>query len=305
VIHQKAAGSGALGLKPALLALFINVLWGGINVSIKVSLGGLPPLAIAGIRFAVATLVLGIWARISGERLGISRRDALPLFLLSLVFVVQIWLMNLGTGFTLASRATLFISTSPFFTVILADRFVSGDKVSLAKIAGITVAFSGVLLVFGEGLARNDIKYLLGDLVILVSSVTLGLRNIFTKRLVETIPAIKLVFWQGLVAVPLFLLLSGLMERNATYTFSPAVLLSLAYQAIVIGVFCFVVQTKLIEKYRVSAVSAFASFTPISGAFLSVIVLGERLSPMILLAALLVGAGVFLVNREPKRRPEA
>ncbi|MCY3763099.1 MAG: EamA family transporter, partial [Gemmatimonadetes bacterium] len=57
-------GAGAAGL-----ALLASLLWGGNQVFIKIGLQGMPPLAMAGARFAIGLLVVGAAAAASREPL--------------------------------------------------------------------------------------------------------------------------------------------------------------------------------------------------------------------------------------------
>jgi len=50
-----------LTLRVACLATLMAVLWGGNNIAIKFSLNGIPPFALAGIRFLVGSLIVLVW----------------------------------------------------------------------------------------------------------------------------------------------------------------------------------------------------------------------------------------------------
>ena len=102
-----------LTLQAGCLALLAAVLWGGMNVSVKIALTGIPPFALAGIRFVIGALVVFIWALLIGEPLKLNANERQGLIQLALLFVLQIGVLYLGIHFTLAGRARRFSSTTP------------------------------------------------------------------------------------------------------------------------------------------------------------------------------------------------
>ena len=170
-----------LTVQAGSLALLTAILWGGNSIAIKIALDGLPPLALAAARFLLGGLAVMLWAifaRVPLVRPGSGERRGL--FQLVLLFIAQIYLLNAGTHFTTAGRSTVFISTYPFFTAVFAHLFMSGDRLSRLKIMGMALSFSGVVLVFAESLTKGHLGYLLGDVMVLISGLLLGARQVYT-----------------------------------------------------------------------------------------------------------------------------
>ena len=106
--------------KIIIFVVLLALLWGGNSVSIKIGLQGVPPLALAGFRFLLGLLAVGGWAMSQGIQVVLNPREFLPLIYLSVIFLLQIISLNVGTQFTSASRSTILISTYPFFTALFA-----------------------------------------------------------------------------------------------------------------------------------------------------------------------------------------
>ena len=51
--------------KAAAAAILISIVWGGNTPSIKIALEGLPPLALAGVRFILGALTVLVWVRMA------------------------------------------------------------------------------------------------------------------------------------------------------------------------------------------------------------------------------------------------
>ena len=186
-------------------------LWGGNTVAVKIGLAGIPPLALAGIRFLLGGATVLLWALAQKLQLGLEPGKRVAMTLLAALFLVQIAFLNLGVKFTLASRAALFLATYPFWTALLAHYFVAGDRLSGRTVTGLLLAFSGLVLLFGEGLLAHR-GSLGGDLFALGSGLLLGVRVVYTKRLTANMHPGKLLVWQSGLSVPAFFVLSFLIE---------------------------------------------------------------------------------------------
>jgi drug/metabolite transporter (DMT)-like permease len=75
------------------------------------------------------------------------------------------------------------------------------------------------------------------------------------------------------------------------------VLPAFLYQAIWVAAITYVAWFALIRNYPASALSAFTFLTPLFGVAFGAAVLGEPLTPLLLVALVLVAAGIYLVNR--------
>ncbi len=288
----------SITLRAGGLALFTATLWGGNSIAIKIGLGGVPPIALAAIRFFLGTLVVLVWAFVIRISLRLEASERRPVFLLILLFLAQIYLLNVGTLYTLASRSTILISTYPFFTALFAHFFLSGDRINRLKVVGMVFSFAGVVLIFSESIALRDFSNLLGDLLVLLSGILLGARQVYTKQLTQGIHPVKLLLWQAGLSLPVFVLFSAATEYSAPWTFSSDIALAILYQGLVIAGLCFVINTSLLRRYPASRISVFGFATPVFGVIFSNILLGEILSPGILASMLLVGIGITIVNRE-------
>ena len=200
-----------LNTRAALLNLLTAILWGGNSVSIKLGLSGIPPLCLAGMRFLLGGLVVYIWTRPLKIDLKLQSNERRGIVGLIFIFLAQIYLLNAGTDYTLASRSTIFISAYPFFTAAFAHLFIPGDKISTRKMTGMVLSFLGVVLIFAESLSLGELQHLLGDILVLASAALLGARQVYLKRLTQNMHPGKVLLWQSAPSVPIFFFLSVLI----------------------------------------------------------------------------------------------
>jgi drug/metabolite transporter (DMT)-like permease len=276
--------------KIIILVILLALLWGGNSVSIKIGLQDIPPLALAGFRFLLGLLAVGGWSVSQRIRIALNPREFLPLICLSVIFLLQIISLNIGTQFTNASRSTILISTYPFFTALFAHFWIPGDRLYFNKTVGIMLAFFGVLLTFGKNLQSEVQVSFLGDLVVLASGCLLGLRVVATKLLVQFIHPCRL--------------LSFFLESGVGYQLSVSGVVAILYQGLVIAGFCFVSWTSVLKKYSPSKLVVLFFTTPLFGVLLSHLLLGDEVSSSLILGVGLVAFGIYMVNKHDTRRAD-
>jgi drug/metabolite transporter (DMT)-like permease len=283
-------------VKAAIAAINLSILWGGNTPAIKIALEGVPPLALAGVRFimgAVTVLVWVLWSRIP---LTPNRQERQLLFFLLLLFVLQIYTLHAGTDFTLAAHAGVFVLTAPLFVTLLAHFFLPGDRLNPYKIAGLSLSFAGIVVIFAEGFLVSATDYLIGDAIVILSGFLLGARQVFTKTLTQSIHPARLLFWQATLSVPVFFILSLIFEDLDSIYLDTRIVLSIVYQGVIVAGLCFIFWTLLLHRYNASRLSVFGFVSPIAGVIISHFLLGEPITNALIIGGLLVAAGIAVVN---------
>ncbi len=281
--------------KIIVISLLLAFLWGGNSLSIKVALDDIAPMALAFIRFLIGLVIVGGWSLYRRIPLGVNREEFSRLCFLTVIFILQIITLNVGTKYTSASRSTIFINAYPFFTALFAHFWIPGDRLSLTKTLGIIVAFIGVFVTVAPELTEGQTS-VFGDLTVLVSGCFLGLRVVVTKLFVQSIHPYRLLVWYLSLSLPCYALLSLIFEPAASFqlTFSGGV--ALFYQGGVIAGFCFLAWTSILERYSASKLVVLFFATPLSGVLFSHLILGDELTFSLLAGAVLVAGGIYLVN---------
>jgi len=81
---------------------------------------------------------------------------------------------------------------------------------------------------------------------------------------------------------------------------TPKVVASLVYQSVIVAFASYLAWFWLLTRYLAGRLAVFSFLTPLFGVAFGVIFLSEPLSAVFIGAALLVGAGIVLVNRPTK-----
>ena len=286
-----------MDLKGAAMAVLISLLWGANTVVIKMGLEDAPPLRLAWMRFVVGGVVICLWAWVTGRFAGfrIEPGEWRPLIFLGLLFSVQMTATNVGTWLTSASHASVLLNLYAVHTVVLAHFLIPGDRLTARKLAGVLVAYSGIVLL-GAGQVTRGSPTLLGDVVVTVAGVLLAERTVYLARAVQRLDPVKLLLSQAVVGTALFVVVSALVEPAPT-RWSLRLAGSIAYQGVLISGFNFVVNLALLRRYRPSALSAFFLTQPIFGVIAAALVAGDPLTLDLLVACAAVAVGIGLTSR--------
>jgi drug/metabolite transporter (DMT)-like permease len=286
-----------MDLKGAAMAVLISLLWGANTVVIKMGLEDAPPLRLAWMRFVVGGVVICLWAWATGRFAGfrIEPGEWRPLIFLGLLFSVQMTATNVGTWLTSASHASVLLNLYAVHTVVLAHFLIPGDRLTARKLAGVLVAYSGIVLLGARQVTRGS-PTLLGDVVVTVAGVLLAERTVYLARAVQRLDPVKLLLAQAVVGAACFGLASLLFEP-ATTRWTARLAGSIAYQGVLISGFNFVVNLALLRRYRPSALSAFFLTQPIFGVIAAALVAGDPLTLDLLVACAAVAVGIGLTSR--------
>jgi len=283
-------------VKVALLILLLALFWGGNAVAVKIALRDTRPFILAGLRFSVGALAIGLWGVFNRIDLIPRRGEIHHLIMLSLIFAAQICTFTTGIDLTLASRASLFINTHPFFVAIIAHFFIPNDKLSVKKSLGLILAFCGVFIIFRDRIGLGG-SSLTGDGLMLTSALFLGVLGVYIKKVVQRINAYKLLFWHMVFALIPFFGLGLIFERSSPHTLTLNLVLAVLYQGGVVAGFCFVVWTLILKRHSASKASAFMFTTPLFGVGLSRLILQEPISAYLVVGAALVAGGIYVVSK--------
>jgi drug/metabolite transporter (DMT)-like permease len=281
----------------AALALLTSVLWGGNTVAIKLGLADAPPLRMAWMRFVVGVGAITIWAWATGRLAGfrVMRGEWRPMIVLALIFTAQIGTMNVGTSLTSAAHATILLNLYSVHTVVLSHFLIPGDRLTTRKIAGVVIAYAGIVLLF-SGQTSGGASSLLGDAIVFVSAFLLAERLVYVARAVQELDPVKLLLSQATIGSALFMVGSALTEPAPT-TWTVRLATSVAYQGIVIAGFNFVVNMWLLQRYRPSSLVPFFLTQPLFGVVAAALLTGDPLTWELLLACVAVAIGMGLTTR--------
>jgi drug/metabolite transporter (DMT)-like permease len=286
-------------LSPGAVALMLILClsWGFNQIAVKLALPDIPPMLQATIRSVGALPVLLLIARARGVKLFAYDGTLGAGLFAGLLFSLEFVLIYRGLLLTSASRAVVFLYTSPFFVALGSYQFL-GERLRASQWGGLALSFAGVALAIGVPQANVDSNVLLGDLLIVAGGAIWAATTLVAKRTALRFAAPeKAMGYQVALSIPILGFAAWISGETMTRVPGPLVLSLMAYQAIWVVGLTFLLWFMLVQTYSASKLSAFTFITPLFGVVASYFILHETLTLAFGAAAVLVIAGLYLVNR--------
>ena len=284
-----------------VLMLLLCASWGFQQVTIKLTAPAISPIMQAGLRSIVATLLLLAWARLRGVQL-FGRDGTLAAGVgAGVLFALEFLFIYAGLTYTAASRMVIFLYLAPCLTALGLQWFVPGERLGAGQWLGVLLAFLGIVLAFAEGFQRAQGATLLGDVFGVMAAVFWAATTVLIRMTkLASASATKTLFYQLAVSALLLPPASILLGEAGVREITPLAIASLAYQSVIVAFASLLIWFWLLTRYLAGRLSVFTFLTPLFGVSFGVLFLSEPLSPVFVGAALLVGAGIVLVNRVAK-----
>lgn len=288
------------------LALFGCFLWGSAFPAIKtgyelfhIGSDDLPgKLLFAGYRFTLAGGILLVFSLISGKKIfALDLSDYLRLILLGLMMTtMQYTFFYVGLSHTSGVKGSIINGVTTFFYVILAHFAFAGERLTRNTILGCLIGFAGVISInLGRASSPSGGFTLTGEGFLIIAALTQATAGLYGKVLSRNMDPVIMTGWQlGLGGAVLTIMGFAMGGSLSGFTVTSTSLL--IYMGLLSSV-AFAILAVLLKYNPVSTVTVFQFTTPVFGATLSALFLGDRLLEWKNLAALVcVSVGIYLVT---------
>lgn len=286
---------GGMGLREWFLMLILSIIWGSSFLFMGVLVRELPPLTIAASRLILAALLLNlVW--VSGEKhRRFPWRDFLILGLTNntIPYALILW----GQVYITSSLASILNSTAPFFTSILAHFLTTDEKLTKGKVAGISIGFSGTLVMLGPDAMRCG-NSLLGQSMVLAGVLCYSYATVFGRKLYgmglsPTEIASGQLRTAALTALPL-----ALVSDKPWTLPNPSIRawMSMICLSVLSTALAYVIFFKLLESAGATQANLVTLLIPVTATLLCTTLLGEELRGEQLLGMVIILVGLSIAD---------
>ena len=260
---------------------------------------GFSPFAVATWRIGVGAVCLFLLAfSIYGRRAIPRRADLAPLAGFALLgIVLNQGLFLVGLQRSTPMNAGLVICLIPVFAYAVAvaarkERFVP------ARGAEGCVALAGAIPLFLQRGADLSSDHALGNGLMALNALCYAVYLVWTKPLLTRMPALVLVAWIYVLSIPWLPLFA--MGQDLARDGVARRVVSLAYVVVFPTIVAYALNSFALARVQASTTAFFIFAQPIITAVAAYLLLGERLTPALGLAALGLFSGMALVARRPR-----
>jgi drug/metabolite transporter (DMT)-like permease len=285
------------------LLLLLATLWGASYTFIKLGVATIPPITLIAARTAVAGVLLLAIMRWRGLKMP---RDAATwrrfLFQACLNSVIPWTLIAWGERFVDAGLATILNSAAPVFTFLLTLAVTRHEALGFRKLFGVLAGLAGICMIVGVQAFHDAGGAVVAEIAIVVATLCYAGAAIFSRGfqgLDPMAPAAGSLLCGAAILIPVSLA----VEQPWTLAPSTSSMLALLGLAIFSTAFAFVIYFRLIQTLGSVGTTAQAYLRVPIGVALSVLFLGESLTPTAWIGLACVVIGVAAMTIPARKTP--
>ena len=291
--------NGTPGIIVYVIAFVIVVIWGCTFVQTKILINsGLRPDEIFLFRFTLAYILI---LPLAGKRLFLDNWTdevlavALGLTGGSLYFVTE----NYALAYGYCSNVALIVCLTPMITALIVGCFYKSERMGRSAVVGSAIAFVGMALVVFNG---NFILQLspLGDVLALAACLCWALYTLIIKRLQDkysNMLVTRKIFGYGLLTILPMLLARG-VDIELLVDGGAVVWGNILFLGCVASLLCFLGWNFCLERLGTVRATNLLYLNPVISITTSAIVLGEHVTWIAILGAVLILTGLYCMRRK-------
>ena len=140
----------ARSLRDWSLLFALVAFWGSNFVLVKIALGAVPPATLVAARLIIGAVILVTVIRALGYTFPSFGRAWTPYVVLAMLGnCLPFWFISWGQQHIDSALAGILIAVMPLVTLLLAHRFVSGERMTLSRAGGFLLGLAGMLVLMG------------------------------------------------------------------------------------------------------------------------------------------------------------
>ena len=281
------------------MLLALSVLWGGSFFFTGVALMELPPFTIVVLRVGLAAIILNLVISTIGRRMPHDLQTWRAFFAMGLLNNVVPFCLIVWSQTRIASGlAAILNATTPLWTVIVAHRLTSDEKMTGNRLAGVIIGFIGVVVMIGPDALAGLGADVAAQLAVLAAGVSYAFAGVYGRRFKRMGTAPMLTATGQVTASTVMLLPAALIVDHPWALPLP----SLSAWGAVLGIASLSTALAYVLYFRILATAGATNLLlvtfliPVSAILLGSLVLGERLGLSHFLGMGFVGAGLAAID---------
>lgn len=273
----------------------IYFLWGSTYLAIRVSVETLPPLFAAGLRFAIAGLILYAWCRLRQERVP-SRAEWRNLWILGALLFLGGYSGLFWAEKTLPSGiASVLIAMVPVWIVLLETVVLRTQRMKFLTIAAVVLGLAGIAEITRGHNSGGSVNFA-ACAAILGCGISWSIGTVLSKRI--QLPESKAISAGAqMICGGLLLLLCALFagEFHPLPNISLRAAIAVVYLIVAGSVVAFTAYIWLLHRMSSTRVTSYAYVNPVVALGMGYWLGGEPIRVNTLLGSLLVLASVVMI----------
>jgi drug/metabolite transporter (DMT)-like permease len=288
-----------------LLLLTLVGMWGSSFFFIEIAIRSITPLTLVAIRIVLGALLLFGAMRVLRLPTPRDARTWRYFVVLALLgYCLPFLLITWGQQSVDSGLAGILVGFMPLATLLLAHRFIAGERITTAKLAGFVLGFAGLGVLLGPEAMRQwrgTGTELLGQLACLGGALCYAGNSIVTKRMPPT-HALVAAAWTTTLAAAIMLAAALLFDDPFSLRPDLPGVATCIWLGIGPTAIATLVYFRLIARAGPTFMSLVNYMSPVVAVGLGALVLNEAVRPSMVAGLVLILGGIALATRFDARR---
>ncbi len=281
-----------------------SILWGTTWVASRIAVQKAPGLQIAAIRQLIAGTLLVSFFLLRGQKIPSRKQFAWLLLMSLLMFVSSNGLATISVKYIPSGLSALIAALYPLCVVIIEMVFFKNNKITLFTILGLLLGIGGIAIVFYDNAFHaHPNGYGLGILTSVISMITWSIATVFIARKKMDMNPYNATGWEmliGSIILISFIWISG--DHIPLSNIQPEAWAAIAYLVTAGSVIAFAAFIYTMKHLPPAIAALYAYLNPIVAIIVGSIIVGEKLTVVILVGSLITLVGVYIVNQSLKKQ---
>jgi len=281
------------------LLILLAMIWGSSFSNIKIATYSYEPITLALVRVIFACVPLMILCKLKKIKLEAFGKNWKSYALIGLCNIaIPFVLIAIGTGKINSYLAAILMSTTPLSGSILAHFFLKDEKFTLPKFLGVSIGFSGIILLFFDKIIINNDNYVYVLITILGSTfycigglLTLRLKNKKNENVTTST-----TLWSVIFLFPFSLIFETPWNLNPSFEST----LSLLYLGVVATGLAWLIRFRILTVNGLVFQTQVAYLIPIFGIFFGYYFMNEIITWRVLLSLVIILLGIYIFKKNNK-----
>ena len=281
------------------LLVLLAFIWASAFFNIKVATYSYGPLTIAFLRIFFGAIPVILLCYVKKIKIEAFSKDWYRFASIGIVnLVIPFFLIAYGVKNVQSNLAAILMASTPLSASVLAHFFTKNEKINLIKSFGVLIGFSGIVFLFSDNILINRSNFI-SAILILCGSTFYVIGGLLTLKVSdkknENVTA-SILIWGTIVLMPF----SFFMEQP--WNLSPRLdsTISLLYLGVFSTGIAWLLRFYILKHNGLVFQAQVAYLIPIFGVILGFLILGELITPKVIISLMAVIIGIYIVKKGSK-----
>jgi drug/metabolite transporter (DMT)-like permease len=302
-LGNKSTNEILLKTKDWILFILLGTIWSASFLWIKIAIREIGPFTVVAFRVLFGMLFAGAITLYLRSK---WPRDAMTWGVFALLGVTSIALpFSLITWGELSidsAVASILNATVPLFTIIIAHLFLKDDRVTMPRVFGLLVGFSGVVILLSKDLRAGSHNSVIGQAAVILASFFYAASSVYARIKTVHVPSLVRGAAPLLSATLVMWMIAPVAENPLNIPSIPLTWVALLWLGVLGSGLALILWYYLLHEIGPTRTTLVTYIFPLGGVILGVVFLDEPLSWQLLVGAALIIVSIAVVNWKPRQR---